>query len=844
MYFRTLKAFAIIFIIGGCINSLAINANYEECNPDDVEGTMEGTVYGADRDCLKFNGQVAGDIIVVVAFVIFIILVNQYEDDVIRDIDEAQQTTQDYSIWIKDPPQDVTNPQEYYNFFKQFGEVVFITIAKDNGALIEELSERKALTSKLEALKEAGFTKEGQKEKTTWLRYMCTMMGLVQSIEQMESKLEKLEKDIEILAQKDYKPWRVFVTFNREEDQLYCLTKLSFWGGDVLGTDSSLKFKGVQLRVEEAPEPSSVLYTASQYDKTWKYTTWAISFSIAGGLIMSAFYIINSMIQTSPDSVALFVSILNSVLPTFMKMMTTMFEVHDTEDSQQTSILIKLLVTRCLTATVIIYIATPFDEKFAKDKLGASIQVLLFDCFFGPVLRFIDPYTNLLRYVVAPRVSQTQEELNQFFEATQWTLAERYTDIMKTAVVGLFYAVPIPAGLFITAAAMIINYFADKYSLFRIWSRPPMLDGKLAMTARYFFGATLWTHCCISMHYFANWPYQNSEEEADCGVFSCKEKTVMTDSQWEAVQLYSAFNIIVFVILSIWLFQEYIFGLLVALEWVEKPGDEDGPSPTPYRDVTGEFCYIPTIDHPFLIDDVICADVKGIPNTRYPRPAHTVETKFGNLSNTRTHITNDQDVLELCTVYNIKEFKFIQNSKTGDLVLKNVFSTVKYYEPPGFSTRIENLGGKVSLFGTKMIENFGFGSGSHTSTAKPTFAASATSADTPPALPIPGQGSLTETTSKVNSVIDGIARQSAETAHGGAAYGKSALDYARQYASNIAGGKPAQLERDIAAKHAGAAHSSASDGLPEGWEEKTTPEGKKYYVNHKTKKTQWTKPSK
>ena len=34
----------------------------------------------------------------------------------------------------------------------------------------------------------------------------------------------------------------------------------------------------------------------------------------------------------------------------------------------------------------------------------------------------------------------------------------------------------------------------------------------------------------------------------------------------------------------------------------------------------------------------------------------------------------------------------------------------------------------------------------------------------------------------------------------------------------------------------------SSPTLPEGWEMKTTPEGKNYYVNHKTKTTHWEPP--
>lgn len=45
---------------------------------------------------------------------------------------------------------------------------------------------------------------------------------------------------------------------------------------------------------------------------------------------------------------------------------------------------------------------------------------------------------------------------------------------IKTVVVGLFYSAIVPTGLFITAAAMIMLYWVDKYSLLRLWKRPPV----------------------------------------------------------------------------------------------------------------------------------------------------------------------------------------------------------------------------------------------------------------------------------------------------------------------------------------------------------------------------------
>lgn len=74
----------------------------------------------------------------------------------------------------------------------------------------------------------------------------------------------------------------------------------------------------------------------------------------------------------------------------------------------------------------------------------------------------------------------------------------------------MFFAVPLPSGLFITSFAMLSTYFVDKYSLLRLWRRPPQLNGALSVIARNFFAVSVWAHVCVSRIYFANWPYRVS----------------------------------------------------------------------------------------------------------------------------------------------------------------------------------------------------------------------------------------------------------------------------------------------------------------------------------------------
>jgi hypothetical protein len=189
------------------------------------------------------------------------------------------------------------------------------------------------------------------------------------------------------------------------------------------------------------------------------------------------------------------------------------------------SILYKLIVARCINTALIIYLITPHDEQFSNDNLGKIQNVLLADAIATPFFRLCNLPDIFKRYVIG-YFSSTQDELNTYWQGAEWTLAERYTDVLKSVFIGLFYAVPLPSGLFITSFTMITTYFVDKYSLYRLWIRKPAINGELSAFCRHFFGFTLWVHIAISMRFYANWPYgglwgEDKIAQPVCSMWKC-----------------------------------------------------------------------------------------------------------------------------------------------------------------------------------------------------------------------------------------------------------------------------------------------------------------------------------
>ena len=70
--------------------------------------------------------------------------------------DEQAQTAQDYSLRVENPPQDAHDPEEWKAFFSQFGMVTACTIALENEVLVQALVERRRLLIQLEAMLKPG----------------------------------------------------------------------------------------------------------------------------------------------------------------------------------------------------------------------------------------------------------------------------------------------------------------------------------------------------------------------------------------------------------------------------------------------------------------------------------------------------------------------------------------------------------------------------------------------------------------------------------------------------------------------------------------------------------------
>jgi hypothetical protein len=131
LYFGSVKAFFVVFTVAALILLVAIHENksnqhlissslQDEGPYCPVNGTAEsvptslnlyGSVYGARTEGLRLRKQGAADISITIFLAIAAVVFHYLQQEEIERIDVAQQTTQDYSVVIKNPPPNILNPQ-------------------------------------------------------------------------------------------------------------------------------------------------------------------------------------------------------------------------------------------------------------------------------------------------------------------------------------------------------------------------------------------------------------------------------------------------------------------------------------------------------------------------------------------------------------------------------------------------------------------------------------------------------------------------------------------------------------------------------------------------------------
>lgn len=187
-------------------------------------------------------------------------------------------------------------------------------------------------------------------------------------------------------------------------------------------------------------------------------------------------------------------------------------EIHHTDGDLQSSILLKLIVTRCINGTFFVFWVNR-ENIYSIDALEAIQNILIAENF--AILIRLSNLPDILKRYTLSMFDVTQTELNSKWQGAEWTLAERYSDCLKNIFFTLFYCIPLPSLFFLAFLTFVNTYFVDKYSLYRLWKRKPANGESIGKISRHFLTFSVFAHIIMAIFFFSNWPVRSICEGAN-----------------------------------------------------------------------------------------------------------------------------------------------------------------------------------------------------------------------------------------------------------------------------------------------------------------------------------------
>ncbi|KAL7538232.1 hypothetical protein ACHAXR_008380 [Thalassiosira sp. AJA248-18] len=475
-------------------------------------------------------------------FVIYgMVRINRYLNEQEVKFDEDEQTAQDYSVVIRNPPPDATDPEEWKAFFdNNFGPNVHVTcctIARDNHFFVRALVRRREILQrikwKLQTLEwELSPLDMPSLERISKdLEDSRGLFGRIKSlvlpdVPALFKQLVKINEKVKQLASldADFPATRVFLTFETEGAQRKILSHLSV-GPKAVRRDEVLKIANpnhlfrskLVLNAKEADEPSTIRWQDLSdrfWDRMFKMLLTAYAWACAMVLVA---LVVRHLRHRSSTYAAYAIAFFNSAFPEYAKLLVN-FESHPSEGKAQTSLFVKIAAFRWINTAIIVTMITPFSMTLSSGGILDGVRkIFLAEIVTSNVIKIGDPAGFIARHYLAPR-SGSQEEMNSHMRGQEWHLAERYTDMTKILFLTLWYCSIYPFGFFLCALALSINYFVERFSLMRTWRRAPQLGSSISsFSRRYFFTPVISAMAVASSYSWAGFPYDNLCENDNDG---------------------------------------------------------------------------------------------------------------------------------------------------------------------------------------------------------------------------------------------------------------------------------------------------------------------------------------
>jgi len=635
--------------------------------------------YYAD-ECLLVGKYGIYDFVAMAMLIIYVIYTGRLQAKQVEEIDLAEQTPQDYSVIVQDPDEDADDPDEWEQFFSQFGEVAYISIARKNRGFLKLLAQRRVIRHEMFL---HGYSEEiSVSERTGLITPEKPSIFAAKDEKYWHYKLWKVSREIDELKKQTFPVCKVYCIFSDENGQRECLNTLTTGKipamFEIGNLENKFRFRGTNvLEIEEPVEPSEVIWHNLELSGTYLFFQGVVSSILTLIIIICCYFIIVQLKEGAyAKSIGILVSLINVILPIILKLVV-LVENHVDDGDRQDSLFFKLTCARFMNTAIINWVTTSFQSTLSLTSLKTIQSILISDAIITPTVSLMDLGGFFKRNVMS-KFAKTHPKLMSHFTGTKWYLGERYTSYTKTFFVAVFYAALYPGGMFVAAICFTYGYWVDKYLLLRVWKKPPHYDAQLASQARGHIMFSVLVHLLVTANWYYGWPFDNVISTPDglghmnkasitpgdpstwYKFFYMTPQTWQNESQQFLVLIYGHGSLILLILLTIFYFAEGVWDAFMSLWYGDY--DEVGESMgIPYQDVDNievfmPMCYPPSNE---MAGPLVAAHCINVSSRHYP--------------DMQRKIFSDQNVAE--------EFD-------PDIAMK-IFGVVK-----GFNITAKNIGGQ------------------------------------------------------------------------------------------------------------------------------------------------------
>jgi len=505
---------------------------YSNSTVDDTKEASDGTLMFALRnncDGGKFIPGMLNLTCLIFVWMSFLLLHRLLKAEAVI-FDEDEQTGSDYTLMVNNPPKDGIHTDEWSNFFNQFelAHVTVCTISLENDLLVRYLVKRRDClmkmmlllppSSPMDIINLSRIAAEVEFSRTTLKRIFLAIahpLGVGHHMPELYSDFSVFNAKIRGLSQRRYGATKIFITFETEEGQRNALTALTVGRMSVLSQNKNCLpkehlFRGEHvLDIVEPDDPSSIRWGELNVTFVVGCQKMAMTFTLC--IIITFALEVGVYMLKDWENVSYVISFLNTAFPKIAEVLTS-FEIHALESNRETSLFVKIAVFRVCNSVIIPYMTTHFTATLNEGQDGLLYYVwsiFLSDIIISNCIQLSDPMGHLNRHYFAPR-ALSQAAMNNKFKGATYSLAERYTNLAKIIFMACFYCSIYPATFILAAMALLINYWADKFSIMRTWAPAPKMGSAIAFfNSKFILPLACLIFAMSSAYLYSGFPFDN-----------------------------------------------------------------------------------------------------------------------------------------------------------------------------------------------------------------------------------------------------------------------------------------------------------------------------------------------